>query len=233
MGRFVGSTGNAVGAVWSSAVAADPARPLLTYYDDASGERTELSAATLDNWVAKTANLLVDGCGLAAGDRATVVLPPHWQSAAVLLGCWSVGLSVGYAPEPAEVVFTTVDAAAGVPPAGDRFVLGLAPMGRPLRSVPPGFADYVTEVRSHGDHFAGPAAPVDQADLIVAARDRATALGITPTDRVLVDADRHPDPLDWLLAPLVAGATIVLCGHLDSGALPRRIEVERVTVSVR
>ena len=38
----------------------DPARPLVTHYDDSTGERVELSATTLDNWVAKTANLLQD-----------------------------------------------------------------------------------------------------------------------------------------------------------------------------
>ncbi|HET6211502.1 MAG TPA: TIGR03089 family protein, partial [Micromonosporaceae bacterium] len=43
-----------VGALLARAVAAEPARPLITYYDDATGERTELSAATLANWVAKT-----------------------------------------------------------------------------------------------------------------------------------------------------------------------------------
>ncbi|NDU76176.1 TIGR03089 family protein, partial [Actinomadura sp. DSM 109109] len=41
--------------------AGDPSRPLVTFYDDAAGERVELSARTFDNWVAKTANFLVDG----------------------------------------------------------------------------------------------------------------------------------------------------------------------------
>src|SRR5262245_25078722 len=90
---------------FATVIATDATRPLVTYYDDASGERTELSGATLANWVAKTANLLVDGLGLGAradgrsassraGDVAAVFLPPHWQTAAVLLGCWSAGLSV-------------------------------------------------------------------------------------------------------------------------------------------
>src|SRR6266536_5713875 len=93
--------------VFDAAVRADPTRPLLTFYDDATGERTELSGATLANWVAKTANLLVDGCGLGPGDRAAVLLPPHWQTAAVLLGCWSAGLVVDTGE--VEVVFTTLD----------------------------------------------------------------------------------------------------------------------------
>src|SRR6266545_3289259 len=100
MGRFTEHSGDTVAGALAAAVAVDPTRPLLTYYDDATGERTELSGATLDNWAAKTANLLVDGCGLTAGDRAAVLLPPHWQSAAVLLGCWSAGLVVEYAHRP-------------------------------------------------------------------------------------------------------------------------------------
>ena len=38
----------------------DPARPLVTFYDDATGERVELSVTTYANWVAKTAGLLQD-----------------------------------------------------------------------------------------------------------------------------------------------------------------------------
>src|SRR5262252_11197289 len=95
-------------------IATDATRPLLTYYDDATGERTELSGATLANWVAKTANLLVDGLGLGTGDVAAVALPPHWQTAAVLLGCWSAGLAVDLSPTAetaggAQVGFATAD----------------------------------------------------------------------------------------------------------------------------
>src|SRR5262245_49083181 len=131
--------------VFASAVAADPTRPLVTYYDDATGERTELSATTLDNWVAKTANLLVDGHGLGAGDTAAVRLPAHWQAAAVLLGCWSAGLAVQDAG-PAEIEFVTPDGMADTE-APDVYVLGLAPLAGPMRPPPPtGFADYVVEV---------------------------------------------------------------------------------------
>src|SRR5215475_15146252 len=83
--------GETVGGWFTAMIQRDPARPVLTFYDDATGERTELSGTTLDNWVAKTANLLVDGCGLGPGDRAAVLLPPHWQTAAILLGAWAAG----------------------------------------------------------------------------------------------------------------------------------------------
>src|SRR3954449_12676309 len=59
---------------------------LLTYYDDATGERTALTAAELGGWAAATSALLVHGCGLVPGSRAAIRLPPHWQTAAVLLG---------------------------------------------------------------------------------------------------------------------------------------------------
>ncbi|NJC71510.1 TIGR03089 family protein [Planosporangium thailandense] len=232
--------------IFHAAVAVDPTRPLLTFYDDATGERTELSGTTLDNWVAKTANLLVDGCGLGPGDVAAILLPPHWQTAAVLLGAWSAGLSVAYtAPAlgtvtgPAEVAFVAADLVGRAPDAGDRFVLGLAPIALPMRDVPAGFVDYAAEVRGHGDHFR-PYAPVRGTDPATAegttheelcrvARESAAMHRLGPTDRVLVDAAEAVHPLKWLLTPLAAGASIVLCAGLDPAAVGRRIEAERIT----
>ncbi|MCW2640886.1 MAG: hypothetical protein JWP76_3192 [Dactylosporangium sp.] len=233
-------------AAFRAAIDADPTRPLLTFYDEATGERNELSGTTLENWVAKTANLLVDGCGLITGDAAAVVLPPHWQTAAVLLGAWSAGLVVEYedpslagGTSPAEVGFVTADRLDAVPGTGDKFVLGLAPMALPMRQVPEGFVDYVAEVRGHGDHFR-PYAPIRDADpamtdgtthaeLCAVARKRAATRGIGPTDRVLVAAADAVHPLKWLLTPLVAGASIVLCANLDPAALDRRRDAERIT----
>ncbi|MEV5448315.1 TIGR03089 family protein, partial [Streptomyces sp. NPDC052644] len=88
-------------------------QPLLTYCDDATGERTELTAKQLGDWAARTAGLLRDGCGLGPGSRVAVLLPPHWRTAAVLLGAWSVGLAVSSRPR----------ATAGLPvlePGGER-----------------------------------------------------------------------------------------------------------------
>ncbi|MDG4828681.1 TIGR03089 family protein [Solwaraspora sp. WMMD1047] len=222
--------------VFADALATDPTRPLLTWYDDAVGDRTELSGTTLANWVAKTANLLVDGVGLAPGDRAGVLLPPHWQTAAVLLGCWSARLSVQpTGPAPVDVLFAAADRidAASAWPAGDRYALALAPLAAPLRQVPAGWADYVVEVRGHGDHFTPypPEGPGDT-ELVARAARRATELGIGPGARVLIDADRHPDPVDWLLAPLTAGASVVLCARLDRTRLADRITTERVGLSL-
>lgn len=216
-----------IARVFAAAIATDPARPLLTWYDDATGERTELSGATLTNWVAKTANLLVDDVAAGPGSTAGVLLPPHWQTAAVLLGCWSAGLTVADTPGPVDVIFVAADRVteADAWPAGERYALALAPFAAPLRELPPGFADYVVEVRTHGDHFSP--YPGGQ-ELAARAADRAGELGLAPGDRVLVDAARHPDPVDWLLAPLSVAASVVLCGNLD----PTRVESRRATEKV-
>jgi uncharacterized protein (TIGR03089 family) len=250
-----------IARVLAAAVAVDPTRPLLTWYDDATGDRTELSGSTLANWVAKTANLLVDSAGLTPGDRACVLLPPHWQTAAVLLGCWSAGLAVHGAglavpgaggaangvktaeppthsaepPRPIDVLFVAADRldTASAWPAGDRYALALAPMAAPLRELPPGFADYVVEVRGHGDYFSpDPAGGPQDAGLTARAAERANALGIGAGARVLIDAAGHPDPVDWLLAPLVARASVVLCGRLDRARVAGRVAAERVSLDL-
>jgi uncharacterized protein (TIGR03089 family) len=218
-------------AVFAAAVAADPARPLLTYYDDVTGERTELSGLTLANWVNKTANLLVDGCGLGPGGTAELHLPPHWQTAAVLLGAWSAGVAV--VASGADVAFADADHLDGLS-APDVFGLALSPFALPMRPAPPaGVQDFVLEVRNYGDHYAGPRIGPDTAAISAAGHAevvaRAAAVGIPPHSRVLVDADAHPDPVEWLLAPLAAGATIVLCRNLDAADVERRRSTERVT----
>ncbi|WP_405113598.1 TIGR03089 family protein [Micromonospora sp. NBC_01405] len=224
-----------IALVFTDAIAPDPTRPLLTWYDDATGERAELSGATLANWVAKTANLLVDEIGTGPGESAAVLLPPHWQTAAVLLGCWSVGLTVAGGPGPAEVLFAAVDrvAEADAWPAGERYVLALAPFAQPLRQVPAGFADYVLAVRAHGDHFTPyPKGGPQDAELLARAATRATELGIARGDRVLLDAAAHPSPVDWLLAPLMVGATVVLCANLDPTRVRSRTDAEKVTLAL-
>ncbi|HEX4249647.1 MAG TPA: TIGR03089 family protein, partial [Pseudonocardia sp.] len=85
-------------------LAADAARPLVTYYDDATGERIELSGTTLANWAAKTANLMRDECDLEPGARVAVLLPAHWQTLVVLLGAWWCGAEVVADPAGADLV---------------------------------------------------------------------------------------------------------------------------------
>jgi uncharacterized protein (TIGR03089 family) len=225
----------------AATVASDPTKPLLTYYDDALGERTELSGATLTNWVSKTANMVVDNGGLVVGDRAAIGLPAHWQSAAVMLGCWTAGLVVIPEPAAADVAFVYVDNATHEWPATERYALNLHPFAMPMRDVPDGYFDFNAEVRAYGDHFY-PVEPVlpsadamieggrdwSHSALVMDAAERARQLGISG-GRVLIDTDVHPDPRDWLLAPLSAGASIVLCRNTETSRMPGRADSERVT----
>jgi uncharacterized protein (TIGR03089 family) len=230
----------------AQALARDPARPLLTYYDDGTGERAELSATTLANWVAKTANLLQDELALSPGDRVAVVLPTHWQTAAVLLATWAVGGVASTEPEEAAVAFTDVPRLPRVLAAqpGDVAALSLAPLGRGLAEPAEGALDFAKVVRVQADRFspyvpvADDALAVDDdggllsgAELVAEARRRAAELGLHMTDRVLSVLPWR-DPADWvdgLLAPLAAGASLVLCAHPDPAELLHRAEAEQVT----
>ncbi|WP_027345552.1 TIGR03089 family protein [Hamadaea tsunoensis] len=221
-----------VPSAFAAAVRTDPTRPLLTWYDDTTGERTELSGATLANWVAKTANLLVDGCGLGSGDVATVDLPPHWQTAAILLACWSAGLSVETGGTgKGDVAFVGTGQAAAAP---DTFAVGLHPFALPVRDLPAGVTDWVTAARVHGDHFGGSAAGPDDlayADLTQARLcERAGAKGLPAGERVIYAVTPAADVLDWLVAPLVAGCTMVACVGADASTLERRAGMERARV---
>ncbi|WP_030977045.1 MULTISPECIES: TIGR03089 family protein [unclassified Streptomyces] len=233
-----------------SALAADPARPMVTFYDDATGERVELSVATFANWVAKTANLLQGDLAAEPGDRLALLLPAHWQSAVWLLACSSVGVVADVQGDPAgaDLVVTgpdTLDAARAC--RGERIALALRPLGGRFPQTPEGFADYAVEVPSQGDRFA-PYAPVDPdapaltvgglgltaAQLVARAREDAVELGLTPGSRLLTG--RTYDSWDGLsaglFAPLAAGGSVVLCRHLgqlDEDGLAKRVESERVT----
>lgn len=226
-----------VTAAFAAVTSADASRPLLTYFDDATGERTELSAATLANWVAKTGNLLTDALGLGAGDTAIVALPTHWQTAAILLGCWSAGLSVSLdGADTAPVAFTSVDRLPHVH-ADETYALALTPLALPFRpGPPPQTLDYALEVRGQGDHFSGPqispsmaalAPAVTHSELVEAARTRL----LPPGTRVLIDGDAITDPVDWLVAPLLSGASVVLCRNLDPTRIPGRLAAERATLA--
>ncbi|MBL3753101.1 TIGR03089 family protein, partial [Mycobacteroides abscessus] len=84
----------------------------ITYYDDATGERIELSTATLANWAAKTANLLRDELGGGPSTRVAVLLPAHWQTAEVLFGIWWIGAEAVLGSESgvsADIALCTAD----------------------------------------------------------------------------------------------------------------------------
>ncbi|MFC7535604.1 TIGR03089 family protein [Actinoplanes sp. GCM10030250] len=227
---------------------------LVTFFDDATGERVGLTAPDLGRWAAATAELLTAECGLPRGGRAGVLLPPHWQTAAVLLGAWAAGIEVsfrgwstaGLGPETGPALDATFverrrvgSWLEDVPPARHQFVLGLAPSGAPTPDVPAGYRDFPQAARSHlgapppaGGIGAGENATVDGTtfgEYGAVAAELARSRGISAGDRVLFDTAAQEEPLIWLMAPLTAGASIVLCANLDRSQLDTRIATERVT----
>jgi uncharacterized protein (TIGR03089 family) len=212
------------------AVAARPQQPLITFYDDATGERAELSGATLANWVAKTANLLVDGLGLAPGDLAYVRLPPHWQTAGLLLGCWTAGLTVTSDGRQTAAVAFVAEPVEPLPAADEIYALALAPFGMPFRGAPPpGTEDFIAHLRGHGDRMPPVATRPDQ--VAIAGRTHASLATPVPElpARLLIDTQAYPDPVDWLVRPLLAGSSTVLCRHTDPARVPERLDTERAT----
>jgi uncharacterized protein (TIGR03089 family) len=242
--------------LFAAAVARNPAAPLLTFYDDVSGERTELSGTTLANWVAKTANLLQDEFDIGPGSTVAVSLPVHWQTAAVLLGVWSCGAAVLDTAGEDDDRFAAADvvlaAADRLPPLEDQGLeelmgLSLHPLGLGMAGYVGPARDFALEVRAHGDVFT-PWQPVDPAGtglvlgglqltlggLVDTATELAGRLGLVAGDRVLVDERTATEagPVAWLLAPLAAGASLVLCRSAAASRLQHRAEVERVTATL-
>jgi uncharacterized protein (TIGR03089 family) len=220
-------------------LAADPMGPRITYYDDATGERIELSTVTLANWAAKTGNLLRDELGAGPGSRVAVLLPAHWQTAAVLFGIWWIGAEVVLGGD-ADITLCTADRlpeADDAVGAGEVAVLSLDAFGKPAADLPVGVADYATSVRVHGDQISperhpGPALDGRSvADVLASAQSFAAAQGYTRDDRVMSMAGwATADELtDYLLAVFAAGASLVQIANPDASALDRRRQMEKVT----
>ncbi|BBY28634.1 TIGR03089 family protein [Mycolicibacterium sediminis] len=236
------------GALLEPRLRTSPTAPAITYYDDATGERIELSAVTLANWAAKTGNLLRDELGAGPGSRVAVLLPAHWQTAGVLLGIWYIGAEavVGHSDwrTDCDVACTTMarldEADTAVVPMGEVVALSLDPFGKPVPDLPVGITDYATSVRVHGDQIAaepnpGPAlAGRSVADTLAAAESAAGARGLTAGDRVLstTDWDSADAVVDHLLAVFASGGSLVQVANPDPAAQDRRRQTEKISAEI-
>jgi uncharacterized protein (TIGR03089 family) len=227
----------------------DAARPLVTFYDDDTGERVELSVKSFENWVAKTANLLQDELGAEPGDHVAVWLPAHWQSAVWMCAAACCGVVVSHDPveTPVDVVVCGPEElreAAGRG-ARDLVALSLRPMGQGFgEALPDGATDYARSVLAQGDTFLPLGTPdgdaafllsgdgaVSQRALLERARARAGALGLRPAGRLLTDANPADEAgfCGGLLAAMVTGGSLVLNRHPDPAAADGRATQEQVT----
>jgi len=226
-------------------------KPFVTWYDDHRDDRIELSYRTFGNWVAKTANLLVDELGAGPSDRAGV-LADHWQAPVLVAACWRAGVGVVALepgrPVPPELVaaFVHEERLDDLAVPGNVTVLALAahPLGRPGRDLGRAL-NFPGIVPSMGDVFDAAADP--PGDALIAGDgsatmdgllERAAALaartGLGEADRLL--SGRRLLTLDGvvagLLAPLVCGAGVVLVHDLDPARFWKRVADERVAVAV-
>lgn len=215
-----------------------PHLPRLTYYD-AAGNRTELSTASLENWSAKVAGLLLDELGAQPGDLVRIDLPPGWLHLPILLGAWWAGLTVT-AADRSDAVAAFV--AGGADAAADEvFVVGDHPLGAPAEHIAAHQYDAGTAIRPQADRFsprpgstaestalADPAATVGEIGLAVRTPGRPSGA------RVLsAESWRLPDPgLAVLLAPLAGGGSLVQLHPdlaADESAVARIVVAEHIS----
>lgn len=219
----------------------DPGRPLVTFYDHATGERVELSATTWANWVAKAGSLLVDELGLERGDRLGIDLPPHWLGTVFLGAAWSAGLVVVPAPEPGadlEAVVCgpdTVGAWADQASGTAVLACALLPLGvRFADPLPAGVHDVGVEIWSQPDAFLAydPPSGEDLAiapDVTQAGLWREAAAGtLVGSGRLLSVANPVAEPATFC-EPLTQGGSLVLVARAEQGQLEAAYAAERAT----
>jgi uncharacterized protein (TIGR03089 family) len=210
--------------------------PRLTWYGPDS-ERVELSGRVLDNWVAKTSNLLQDELDAEPGMAIRLDLPAHWKSFVWALAAWQLGMEVVLDDSSADLLVTdkpddgagaAFDAVVAVP-------LAALAMRWP-GELPSGVVDYAAEVRSHGDVFMAHNEPGTElpavrgaAALSHGALIDGFAAGQNPGVRLLV---RATDGLESCLAASLGAwkedGSVVLV-HPDLEVTDHLLENERVS----
>ena len=208
----------------------DPARPFLTYYDEGTGERVELSGVTAANWVAKTSNFLVDEPEAAPGTRVRLGLPSHWLRFVWILSCWTVGAAV--VDTDADIGLSGPDLQADEPV---RLAASLRPLGGRFAEPPAGFLDVGAEVPPHGDVFVAldPPAPYTLALDLDGRRatqaELATSTEPSP-ERLLVESGSLARDVDILVAAGLGGGSLVVVANGTEEDLARLAEQERARI---
>ncbi len=222
-------------------------RPLVTFYDDATGERVELSVATYANWVAKTASLLQNELDIEPGARVLVDLPTHWLGPVWLGALWHVG---AVAVQPGVLQAGEADLVVCGPEGVEQYAgsgpeviaCSLLPMGVRFRDpLPTGVIDFGVVVWGQPDAFLAldPPTPDQEAwqdeDGSVPQSDL-TALAIDPTFSVSgarIITDQRPTTrlgIAAFVGPLTAGGGTVWVRNAAQDAWAARSEAEQATV---
>lgn len=223
----------------------DSSRPFITFYDDATGERVELSVTTYANWVAKASSLLVDEHDLERGRSLCVDLPPHWLGPVFLGAAWTAGLVVtGPGDGTPDAVVCGPDGLDRWAPLADEIPVlacSLLPLGvRFADPLPAGVHDVGVEVWSQPDAFTpydpptadDPATGASYGAATQAETWRTAAAGSLLTDggRLLSEANpASPPGLATFTEPLHRAGSLVLVAHAGPGRLDAVYAAERAT----
>ena len=241
-----------------AALTREPGRPRLTWYD--ADERVELSGHVLDNWVTKTANLLVEEYQAGPGTCVLLDLPVHWRAAVWAMAAWRVGGCVvlpGEEHSGCDVVVTDrPEGHEGV----ELIAVALPALARRFDgALPPGAVDAAGAVMTYGDVLTWMPEPDPHAPALVAGGVVVPHIGLVEWARGVAawpDPDRtaprvllepvvemgDPAALATVLAQTltvyVADGSVVLCSPAEAAALAadparrqRLIDAELVTVA--
>jgi uncharacterized protein (TIGR03089 family) len=211
--------------------------PCLVWYGPA-GERVELSGRVMDNWVAKTANLLVEELDAGEGTTVGLRMEPHWRSLVWALAAWQAGATVRLdSAEPAPDVLVSADPDQLTGDSTHQVLV--APGALQLRwpgELPDGVLDYAAEVRSYADAYLGlDALAADGLALQYDGGDLTFAqlLGRAAPARVLLVPAQTawPEVLREALATWQGGGTVVLV-HAGVEVTQRLLDSERVSAQL-
>jgi uncharacterized protein (TIGR03089 family) len=227
-------------ALLTEQLSIDPGRPLVTFYDDETGERVELSVATYANWVAKTSSLFVEELDLERGGRLLVDLPTHWLTPVFLGAAWTVGLSViGEAASDADGADAIVCGPDGLRQYADRaadlpvVACALRPLGvRFAEPLPGGVHDFGIEVWSQPDAFIPYDPPTGDDEAMTGVSQRGLlgrpAVHLEPGGRLLTNLSPLLDPAT-LVEALVSGGSTIWVRNADLESLQKKYDDERAT----
>ena len=237
-------------ALLSDQLRADGARPLVTFYDDATGERIELSVTTFSNWVSKTAGLVQDELEVERGGLVLVDLPTHWLGVVWLGAAWTAGLCVTTDREHAADADLVVCGPDGLESyagqVGDRPVvaISLRPLGaRFADPIPTGVTDYGAVVLAQPDTFVcdDPPSADDLAwrdgERALSQRELLSRVGESPLvdahGRLLTDVNPCSEQgLATLISPLLETGAAVWVANPDASSWDRKYADERATAQL-
>ena len=228
-------------ALLARLVESDPGRPRITTYDDTEGptrgERIELSARVVANWVSKAGNLLQEDLDAAPGTRVLLDLPAHWRSVYWAFAVWSVGAEVvlpgADADTPVDVVVT--DDPERCEQGEVAVLVTLAALARSADGpVPPGAVDEAKDLATHGDVFTAWDEPDADAVALRTPEGALTYAGLVPTGagpvREHVATGETATLLEVVLRAWAGDGSVVLTrGAPDADVLAARLATEGVT----